>query len=118
MKLIKKIIIATGTLFGLAATLSLMQRKTMLINGSIEFYKDTKIEDFKEIILKKEHSIRKITGNNEGFTIYKNADVFLETKEKNSISALGKKLPIGKYKVIPISKSLKLNSNVIIELVE
>jgi len=118
MKLIKKILIATGTLFGLAATLSLFQRKTLLLIGNIEFYKDTKIEDFKETILKKEHTIRKITGNNQGFIIFKDKDVFFETKERNSISAFGKKLPIGKYKVIPISKSTKIDANVLIELAE
>ena len=76
MKLFKKIIIATGTLFGLVVSLSLLQRKTLLLIGKIEYYKDTKIEDFKEISLKKEHSIRKITGNNKGFTIFKDIYVF------------------------------------------
>ncbi len=118
MKLVNKIIIATGTLFGLIASLSLLQRKTILLTGSIEFYKNTKIEDFKKVVLKKEHTIRKITGNNEGFTIFKDENVFLEAKERNSISALGKKMSIGNYKVIPITKSIKLDANIIIELTE
>jgi len=118
MKLFKKILIATGTLFGLAASLSFLQRKRLLLIGKIEYYNNTKIEDFKEIIVKKDYIIRKITGNNEGFIIFKDENVFFETKERNSISAFGKKIPIGKYKVIPISKSLKLDSNVVIELTE
>lgn len=118
MKLFQKIIIATGTLFGLVATLSLLQRKTILLLGSIEYYKNTKIEDFKELILKKEYSIRKVTGNNEGFTIFKDNEVFFETNERNSISSFGKKIEPGKYYVVPKSKNKKLDSNIVIELAE
>ncbi|MBN1250864.1 MAG: hypothetical protein JXR51_06985 [Bacteroidales bacterium] len=118
MKLFKKIIIATGTLFGLALSLSLLQRKTLLLAGKIEFLDDIKFEDLKELTLKKDYTIRKVSGNNEGFKIYRNNQVFFETSEKNSLSAFGLHLSSATYKVAPISRSKKSDSSVIIELVE
>ena len=118
MKLFKKIIIATGALFGLAVSLSLFQRKTVLLSGRIDFIDKTKHEVSKELKLEKEHRIRKISGNNEGFIIYKNKQEFLKSTERNDISFFGKMLSIGAYTVLPVSRGKNQIANIVIELVE
>ncbi len=117
MKLLKKIIIATGVLFGLAASLSLFQRKTILLTGRIDYTGNKKNEDAQELELEKEHSIRKISGNNEGFILYKNNEEFLKKSERNPISAVGTHLGKGIYKVVPVN-SAKRPADIVIELVE
>ena len=117
MKLFKKIIIATGALFGLALSLSLFQRKTILLTGRIDYRRNKKYEDAKELELEKEHSIRKVSGNNEGFILYKNNEEFLKSQERNSLSVVGTKLGKGIYKVAPINSG-KRPADIVIELVE
>ncbi len=117
MKLLKKIIIATGVLFGLAASLSLFQRKTILLTGRVDYTGNKKNEDAKELKLEKEHSIRKISGNNEGFILYKNNEEFLKSSERNPISVVGTHLGKGIYKVVPVN-SAKRPADIVIELVE
>ncbi len=117
MKLFKKIIVATGALFGLALSLSLLQRKTFLLTGSINYTGNKKSETSKEIGLKKDHTIRKISGNNEGFILYKNNKEFLKSLERNSLSVVGTCFGIGTYKVLPINSG-KRPADIVIELVE
>lgn len=117
MKIFKKIIIATGALFGLALSLSLFQRKTILLTGRIDYRRNKKYEDAKELELEKEHSIRKVSGNNEGFILYKNNVEFLKTSERNALSAVGTKLGKGIYKVSPINSGRR-QADIVIELVE
>ena len=118
MKLFKKIIIATGALFGLAMSLSLFQRKTVLLAGEIDYVAGNKKDEAKEVKLEKEHSIRKISGNNEGFIIYKDKQEFLKSTERNDILLFGKKLGTGIYSVLPISRGTNQAANVVVELVE
>ncbi len=117
MKLFQKIIIATGTLFGLALSLSLLQRKTILLTGSINYRGNKKNEDCEELELKKNHTIRKISGGNEGFILYKNKKEFLKSSERNSLSVIGTHFSTGVYKVLPINSG-KRPADIVIELVE
>jgi len=117
MKLFQKIIIATGTLFGLALSLSLFQRKTILLTGSINYQGSKKNEESQYLHLEKEHTIRKISGNNEGFILYKNNEEFLKSSERNSISVVGTRFGKGIYKVLPVN-SAKRPANIVIELAE
>ena len=117
MKLFKKIIIATGALFGLALSLSLFQRKSILLTGRIDYRRNKKYEDAKELELEKEHSIRKVSGNNEGFILYKNNEEFLKSLERNSLSVAGTQLGKGIYKVLPVNSG-KRPADIVIELVD
>ena len=117
MKLFQKIIIATGALFGLALSLSLMQRKTILLTGRIDYKGNKKNEEAKGLELEKEHRIRKISGNNEGFILYKNNKEFLKSAERNSLSVVGTHLGKGIYKVLPVNTGRR-PADIVIELVE
>ncbi|MEN8122715.1 MAG: hypothetical protein ABFS35_20410 [Bacteroidota bacterium] len=117
MKLFKKIIIATGVLFGLAASLSFFQRKTILLTGRIDYTGNKKNEETPELELEKEYTIRKISGNNEGFILYKNNKEFLKSSERNSLSVAGTRLGKGIYKVLPVNSG-KRPADIVIELVE
>jgi len=117
MKLFQKIIIATGTLFGLALSLSLFQRKTILLTGSINYQGNKKNEEAEELELEKEHTIRKISGNNEGFILYKNNEEFLKSSGRNSLSVVGTGFGKGIYKILPLN-SAKRPADIVIELVE
>jgi hypothetical protein len=118
MKIFKKIIVAAGTLFGLAVSLSLLQRKTLLLTGRITFQGNKKNEEAEEIKLDKVHSIRKISGNNEGFVLFKNKGEFFKISERNPISAVGMRLEPGSYKVSPLNGGGKRTADIVIELVE
>lgn len=118
MKIFKKIIVAAGTLFGLALSLSLMQRKTILLTGRISYKGNKKNEEAEEIKLDKVHSIRKISGNNEGFVLFKNKKELLKVSERNAISAVGMHLEPGSYKVLPLNGDGKRTTDIVIELVE
>lgn len=117
MKLFKKIIIATGVLFGFAISLSLFQRKTILLTGRIDYRGNKKYEDAKELELEKEHTIRKVSGNNEGFILYKNNEEFLKSSERNSLSVVSTRLGKGIYKVLPVNSG-KRPVDIVIEVVE
>ena len=117
MKLFQKIIIATGTLFGLALSLSLFQRKTILLTGRINYQENKKNEETEDLKLEKEHTIRKISGNNEGFILYKNNEEFLKSSERNPLSVVGTCFDKGIYKVLPINLA-KRPADIVIELVE
>jgi len=114
----KKIIVAAGTLFGLALSLSLLQRKTILLNGRITYQGNKKNEEAEEIKLDKVHSIRKISGNNEGFVLFKNKEELFKILERNPISAVGMRLETGFYKVLPLNGGGKRTADIVIELVE
>jgi len=71
----------------------------------------------RQLELEKEHTIRKISGNNEGFILYKNNKEFLKSLERNSLSVVGTCLVEGIYKVLPINSGRR-PTDIVIELVE
>lgn len=114
----KKIIVAAGTLFGLALSLSLLQGTTILLTGRIGYQGNKKDEDAGEIKLDKVHRIRKISGNNEGFILLKNGEEFFKISERNPISVLGMRLDAADYKVLPLNGGGKRSADIVIELAE
>ena len=118
MRMFKKIIVAAGTLFGLVLSLSLLQRKTVLLNGRITYQGNKKNEEAEEVVLEKKHTIRKISGNNEGFVLFKNGKEFFRLSERNPLSAVGMRLDEGTYKVSPLNGGGKRTADIVLELVE
>jgi hypothetical protein len=117
MGFIKKVFVAAGTIFGLALGLSLMQRKTIIISGRIYYSGNKKFEEAEEISLDTKGSIRKISGNNKGFILYKDGKEILKSMEQNAFSMIGAKLEPGIYKVLPITAGGRRPAHVIIETV-
>ena len=117
MGFVKKVLIAAGTLFGVALGLSLMQRKTVILSGRIYYSGNRKFEDADEITLETQGSIRKVSGNNEGFILYKSGKEIFKSMERNALSVWGTKLDAGIYKVLPIQASGRRPADVAIEIV-
>ncbi len=117
MGFVKKVFIAAGTIFGLALSLSLMQRKTLILSGRIYYSGNRKFEEAKELNLERQAAIRKISGNNQGFILYKDNKEILKSLEQNAFSMVGTKLESGIYKVLPISSGGRRPAHVLIELV-
>ncbi len=117
MGFIKKVFVAAGTIFGLALGLSLMQRKTIILSGRVYYSGNKKFETAEELSIETQGSIRKISGNNEGFVLYKDGKEILKSMEQNAFSTVGTKLDKGTYKVLPITSGGRRPAHVIIEIV-
>ncbi|MCF6240542.1 MAG: hypothetical protein L3J74_04255 [Bacteroidales bacterium] len=117
MGFIKKVFIAAGTIFGLALSLSLMQRKTLILSGRVYYSGNRKFEEAEELKLDTKGSIRKISGNNQGFILYKDGKEILKSMEQNAFSMVGTKLENGVYKVLPLTFGGRRPAHVIIEIV-
>lgn len=117
MGFVKKVFIAAGTIFGLALGLSLMQRKTLILSGRIYYSGNRKFEEAEELNLERQVTIRKISGHNQGFILYKEGKEILKSMEQNAFSMVGTKLESGIYKVLPITFGGRRPAHVLIELV-
>ncbi len=117
MGFVKKVFIAAGTIFGLALGLSLMQRKTLILSGRIYYSGNRKFEEAEEINIETHASIRKISGNNQGFILYKDGKEILKSLEQNAFSMVGTKLQSGVYKVLPVTTGGRRPAHVVIELI-
>ena len=117
MSFVKKVLVAAGTLFGLALSLSLMQRETVILSGRIYYLGNRKFEEAEELTVETSGSIRKVSGNNKGFILYRDGKEVLKSLEQNSFNVIGSKLEKGVYKVLPITLGGRRPADVVLEIV-
>ena len=116
MKFVKRVAIAAGTLFGLVLGFALMQRKTVILTGRIYYSGNRKFEEAEELEIENVGNIRKVSGNNKGFILYRNGKEILKSLEQNSLSVVGSKLEKGIYKVLPVTPGGRRPATVVLEI--